>query len=168
MQSVHSVRSARRVAAIGVVGLSILRYGLVLLLLMWGGAKFTPAEATGIQPLVAHSPFLSWMYPLFGVQGTSNVFGVIEIAIAIVIASRRWFPRASGYASLAGSGMFAMTLSFLVTTPDVFAPSSPWGGFLMKDLILLGAALFTASEALAAAHAGANYEERDVRRAMAA
>jgi uncharacterized membrane protein YkgB len=165
---VHSVRSAKRIATIGVIGLRILRYGLVLLLLMWGGAKFTPAEATGIQTLVVHSPFLSWMYPLFGVQGTSSVFGVIEIAVAIVIAARHWFPRASGYASLASSGMFLMTLSFLVTTPDVFAPSSPWGGFLMKDLILLGVALFTGSEALGAAHAATNHEERDIRRAMAA
>jgi uncharacterized membrane protein YkgB len=48
------------------------------------------------------------------------------------------------------SGMFLVTLSFLITTPNVFAPSSPWGGFLMKDLILLGAALSTAAEALRA------------------
>jgi hypothetical protein len=38
-----------------------------------------------------------------------------------------------------------VTLSFLVTTPN--API----GFLMKDVILLGAALYTAGEALAAA-----------------
>ena len=42
---------------------------------------------------------------------------------------------------------FLVTLSFLVTTPGVFAPDSPIGGFLMKDLILLGAALYTAGEA---------------------
>lgn len=46
--------------------------------------------------------------------------------------------------------MFVVTLSFLFTTPGVFEPTSPWGGFLMKDIILLGAALFTAAEALGA------------------
>ena len=30
------------------------------------------------------------------------------------------------------------TLSFLVTTPDVFSPTSPPAGFLMKDVMLLG------------------------------
>jgi hypothetical protein len=35
----------------------------------------------------------------------------------------------------------------------VFAPNNPIGGFLTKDLILLGAALSTAAEALAAAQA---------------
>jgi uncharacterized membrane protein YkgB len=126
---------------------------MVALLLMWGAAKFTAPEANAIKTLVEHSPFLSWMYPLLGVQGTSNVFGVFEVGAGILIAMRRWFPRVSGYASLAASTMFVITLSFLVTTPDVFAPSSPWGGFLMKDIMFLGAALFTGAEALGAAPA---------------
>ena len=54
------------------------------------------------------------------------------------------------YASLVASSMFVVTLSFLVTTPDVFQPSSPWGGFLMKDIMFLGAALLTGAEALGA------------------
>jgi uncharacterized membrane protein YkgB len=48
---------------------------------------------------------------------------------------------------LAASGIFLITLSFLVTSPGVLEPTSPWGGFLMKDILLLGAALFTAGEA---------------------
>ena len=138
----------QRVDTIGKLGLGILRYGMVLLLLMWGLAKFTVFEATAIQPLVSHSPFLSWLYPMFGVRGASAIFGVFEVGAAILIALRRWLPRASGYASLTTSGMFVVTLSFLVTTPGVFEPSSPWGGFLMKDIMFLGATLFTASEAL--------------------
>jgi len=39
---------------------------------------------------------------------------------------------------------------FLFTTPGAFAPDSPIGGFLMKDLILFGASLYTLGEALAA------------------
>jgi uncharacterized membrane protein YkgB len=140
----------QRFDAVGKLGLGVLRYGLVLLLLMWGGAKFGPQEATAIQPLVSHSPFLAWLYPLLGVQGTSFVFGAIEVAAALLIATRRWLPRASAAGSLLAGGTFVVTLSFLVTTPDVFAPSSPWGGFLMKDIILLGAALFTAGESLGA------------------
>ena len=41
-----------------ITGTLILRYGLVLTLLFFGAQKWTAAEAKGIQPLVAHSPFL--------------------------------------------------------------------------------------------------------------
>jgi uncharacterized membrane protein YkgB len=143
----------QRTDGVGNVGLAILRYGMVALLLMWGAAKFTAAEANAIRTLVEHSPLLSWMYPLFGVQATSNLCGVFEVGVGILIATRRWFPRVSGYASLVASTMFVVTLSFLVTTPDVFLPSSPWGGFLMKDIMFLGAALLTGAEALGAAPA---------------
>ncbi len=138
----------QRIDAVGKVGLGVLRYGMVALLLAWGAAKFTPMEANAIKPLVEHSPFLSWTYAVFGAQGGSDLIGIFEVGFGLLIATRHWLPRISGAASLAASGMFVVTLSFLVTTPGVFAPSSPWGGFLMKDIMFLGAALFTASEAL--------------------
>lgn len=145
----------QRTDRVGSVGLGVLRYGMVALLLVWGAAKFTPMEASAIKPLVEHSPFLSWTYAAFGVQGASSLLGVFEVGFALLIATRRWFPRVSGIASLAASGMFVITLSFLATTPGVFAPSSPWGGFLMKDVMFLGAALLTGSEALQAARSAA-------------
>lgn len=71
--------------------------------------------------------------------------------MALLIVQRRWAPRASAVGSLIAVGTFLVTLSFLVTTPGVLAPDNPIGGFLMKDVLLLGAALFTAAEALDAA-----------------
>jgi len=56
----------QRTAGIYNIGLGITRYGLVGLLLLWGTFKFFAFEATGIQPLVEHSPFLGWLLPLFG------------------------------------------------------------------------------------------------------
>jgi uncharacterized membrane protein YkgB len=132
-------------------GLATLRYGLVFLLLMWGAFKFAAFEAEGIRPLIEHSPFLSWMYAVMNVRTASACVGVVEIATGLVIASRRWFPQASGLASLLASGIFLVTLSFLATTPGVLEPTSETGGFLMKDLLLLGASLFTAGEALSSA-----------------
>ena len=61
-----------------------------------------------------------------------------------------FFPRASAVGSLAAVVIFVTTLSFLFTTPGALAPGSAAGGFLMKDVILLGAAIFTAGEALRA------------------
>jgi reactive chlorine resistance protein C len=42
---------------------------------------------------------------------------------------------------------FLITLSFLFTTPGL---SPEWQGFLTKDLVLVGAALWTAGDALRA------------------
>jgi uncharacterized membrane protein YkgB len=134
-----------------VAGRGVLRWGLVALLMMWGGFKFAAFEAEGIRPLVEHSPFLRWLYPLLGVRGTSDLIGGVEIAAALLIATRRWSPRLSAAGSLIAVATFMVTLSFLVTTPGVLAPDNPFGGFLMKDGILLGAALATAAEALDAA-----------------
>ena len=136
----------------------ILRYGLVFLLVLWGSFKFTAIEAQGIKPLVQNSPFLSWLYALFSVRGASMVFGVFEVGTGLLMATRRWFPTASGFASLGAAGMFVITLSFLFTTPGVLEPTNDTGGFLMKDLLLLGAALFTGTEALLAARSPRNHE----------
>lgn len=140
-----------RVARLDAVGTAVLRYGLVFLLLLWGAAKFTLGEAQGIQPLVAHSPLVAWLYPLLGLRGTSALFGLFEIPVALGIAVRHWAPRLSGYASLAAAGMFVVTLSFLFTTPGALSPASPFNGFLLKDVCSLGAGLVTAAEALRAA-----------------
>lgn len=141
----------QRVDTLGRAGLGVSRYGLAFLLILWGSFKFFAFEATAIQPLVSNSPFLSWLYPAFGIRGASAIFGVFEVGAGILIATRPWWPRLSGYASLAASGMFVVTLSFLVTTPGAFGPASPWSGFLLKDVMFLGAALYTAAEALGAA-----------------
>jgi uncharacterized membrane protein YkgB len=41
------------------IGVGVSRYGLVVVLMLIGLLKFTPAEAAGIQPLVLHSPLMS-------------------------------------------------------------------------------------------------------------
>jgi uncharacterized membrane protein YkgB len=129
-------------------GVRLLRYGLVFLLLLFGSFKFFAFEAEGIQPLVGNSPFLGWLYVIFGVQGTSSLLGVFEVTTAALIATRPWLPRLSGYASLGASFIFVCTLSFLFTTPGALDPVSPIFGFLIKDIFLLGAALYTSAEAL--------------------
>jgi uncharacterized membrane protein YkgB len=134
-------------------GIGISRYGLVGLLLLWGSFKFFSFEAMAIQPLVGNSPFFSWMLPVFGLRGTSNIIGIVEASTGLLIATRHWLPRISAYGSLSASVIFAITLSFLVTTPGAFAANSPWSGFLLKDILFLGGALVTAGEAMIAARA---------------
>lgn len=137
------------------IGGGILRYGLVGILLYFGAFKFTPEEAAAIEPLVKSSPLMSWLYSILSLQGVSNLFGTFEILFALLIASRRFLPLASAIGSLGATGVFLTTLSFLITTPGVWSmvPSFPIpvpaaaGGFLIKDVFLLGAAVYTCGEA---------------------
>jgi uncharacterized membrane protein YkgB len=121
------------------------RYGLAALLLLWGGFKFAAFEAEAIRPLVANSPLLSWLYQLLGTRGTSTLIGVVEVTAALLLCTRRWTPGLSAIGSLIAAAIFLVTLSFLITTPGAISPTSPIAGFLLKDVILLGAALYTAA-----------------------
>jgi uncharacterized membrane protein YkgB len=142
-----------RIARLEDIGTGVLRYGIVFLLVVIGAAKYFAFEAEAIKPLVANSPFLSWMLGAFGVRGTSNIIGTIEIATGLAIASRPFAPTVSAVGSAAGVVTFLTTLSFLFTTPGALSPMHPANGFLMKDVVLLGASIATGAEALKAARA---------------
>ncbi|MDQ6764565.1 MAG: DUF417 family protein [Verrucomicrobiota bacterium] len=139
------------------VGAALIRYGLVAVLLWVGGLKFTAYEAANIKPLVANSPLIAWAYHLFGLQNLSMLIGAAEITFALLILTRRFLPRLSALGSLGAIGMFLITLTFTLTTPGVWEPgygfpfpSALPGQFLAKDLLYLGAAVWTAGEALRA------------------
>ena len=137
-------------------GIHVARFGLVIVLLWIGGMKFTAYEAEGIKPLVTNSPLMGWVYGFMTVNHFSALLGAVEIAIGVLIALRPIWPLGSAVGSILATGMFLTTLSFLVTTPGWepslggFPALSATGGFLLKDVVLLGVALFTAGEALAA------------------
>jgi uncharacterized membrane protein YkgB len=151
-----------RIARIEDVGTGVLRYGIVFLLVVIGAAKYFAFEAEAIRPLVENSPFLSWMIGAFGVQGTSSIIGTLEIATGLAIASRPFAPTVSAIGSTAGVVIFLTTLSFLFSTPGALSLKHPAGGFLMKDIVLLGACIATAAEALNAARAKSAARERPV------
>lgn len=139
------------------IGALVLRYGLALILIWVGGLKFTAYEAKGIEPLVAHSPFLAWAYHILGTEGISMLLGCAEILFGVLICLRPVNAKLSAYGSVASVVMFLITLSLLLSTPGVIAQGYPFpvlsanvGQFIAKDLVLLGAALWTAGEALSA------------------
>ena len=135
-------------------GALVLRYGLVLVIGWIGLMKFTEYEAKGIQPLVTHSPLMSWMYGFLTVRAFSNALGVVEVAIAVLIGLRHWSAKASALGSAGAVLMFLSTLSFLFSTPG-WEPSlggfpslsAMPGQFLLKDVVLLGAAIWSLGEA---------------------
>lgn len=141
-----------RVEAIGRV---LSRYGLVIIVAWIGLMKLTAYEAHGIRLYVTHSPLMSWAYAFLSVRAFAAVLGVVEVSVALLIAARTFSPRAAVVGSALGVGMFLTTLSFLLTTPGVWEPtaggfpalSGKPGQFLLKDLALLGIALWSLGEA---------------------
>jgi uncharacterized membrane protein YkgB len=138
-----------------VVGRELARYGLVVIVGWIGLMKFTAYEAEGISKYVANSPLMSWVYGFMSHRAFSALLGGVELNIAILIAARPFSPRASALGSALAVGMFLTTLSFLATTPGVWAReaggfpalSGAPGQFLIKDLALLGIALWSFGEA---------------------
>jgi len=140
-----------------IFGAHILRYGLVLVILWIGLMKFTAYEASGIQPLVASSPLMGWMYNFLSVRDFSHGLGIVEVSIAMLIAFRPWLPLASAAGSVGAIVMFLTTISFLFSAPGweptlggFPALSASVGQFLIKDVVLLGAAVWTYGEAYTA------------------
>ena len=135
------------------------RYGLVIVLAWFGGLKFMDYEAQGIAPLVSESPFMSWLYDIFSVYAFSALLGVFEIAAALLLAVKPWWPKASIFGSRSRSCCSSQRSASCSprracsTRPqDGFPPLSLTGGFLIKDIALLGISAWTLADALGAAN----------------
>ncbi|MEW6143428.1 MAG: DUF417 family protein [Thermodesulfobacteriota bacterium] len=132
----------------------MLRYSVVLILIWIGAMKFTAYEAETIQPLIASNPVMSWMYGILSVRTVSNLLGTFEIVIALMIAMRPVSPRICTLGSALAACTFLTTLSFIFTLPGWepalggFPALSPAGGSLIKDLLFLGASVWSLGESL--------------------
>jgi reactive chlorine resistance protein C len=164
------------------LGVHILRAGLVIVLFWIGGLKFAGYEADSIVPFIANSPLLSFTYShrapeykqYMNKEGeyiaehrswhaenrtylVSHLLGVTIVLLGMAIAVHKPFPLIAALGSCLLIGMSFVTLSFLVTTPEVWVPAlgdsahgfpylSGAGRLVVKDLIMLGAAFVTMSD----------------------
>jgi uncharacterized membrane protein YkgB len=156
-----NVRSARSVithltgAASSRVGSRAGRYGLVIVIAWFAAMKFTTYEAQGISPLVANSPFLSWVYHLMSINTFSGLLGTAELIAAFLLALKPWSPKLSVLGGALAVLFFLGTLSFMLTTPGIgeasaggFPVLSATGEFLMKDIALLGLSIWALTDSL--------------------
>jgi uncharacterized membrane protein YkgB len=120
--------------------LTYLNFAPVAMILLWiGGMKFFEFEAHAIVGLVETSPFMSWLYAVFSVQGASNVIGGFDVLFALLLGAGIYSKNkpliiASGMACLS---VFLMTQTFLFTVPDTFNSTTivnRLGQFVIKDL----------------------------------
>ena len=165
------------------VGMGMLRLGLVVVLLWIGGLKFANYEADSIVPLVANSPLMSYLYhypaPEYrhymnkegevipahhqwnvenGTYPVSYGLGITIMLIGVLVASYPIAPQVSAVGSFLLILMACTTLSFLVTTPEVWVSAigsathgfpylSGAGRLVVKDSIMLGAGIVTMADA---------------------
>jgi uncharacterized membrane protein YkgB len=133
----------------------LLRLSMVVIFFWFGLQKFTAYEAMGIAPLVSNSPLTSWLNVL-GTQGASMVIGISELTFGVLLAiGLRWPGSLAATLGALGSCVtFLTTLSFMATTPGVWAPSGPpllsgtTGVFLIKDIVLLATSILLLAQAL--------------------
>lgn len=128
--------------------LALLRWTMVFIFIWFGIQKFTPYAADAIAPLISHSPFMSWL-GVFGVRGEARVIGSIELVTAAALIVGSVVPFASALGAALASGTFALTTSFVLSTPGITLHSATGfpiistleEQFLLKDVALLAACL---------------------------
>jgi reactive chlorine resistance protein C len=134
-----------KAATLDRIGMGVLRVGLVVVLVWIGGLKFASYEADGIVPLVANSPFMSFLYhypapeyrehmnkegqvvpanqqwnELNRTYPVSYGLGVIIVSLGVMIALYPIWPQVSAVGSFLVILMSLTTLSFLATTPEAW------------------------------------------------
>ena len=128
--------------------------GVVLPLVLIGALKFTQYEIDALKPLISGTPWLAWLYPVFGPALTSYILGVTELITAALVIASFWSARAGVAAGALGSAIFAVTSSTMLVMPiwvselGGFPWLNPTGQFLVKDVALLGVSLLILSDSV--------------------
>ncbi|CEN51522.1 DUF417 family protein [Capnocytophaga canis] len=126
------------------IGYYVSLFGTALILFWIGIFKFTTAEAKAIKPLVENHFLTFWAYDLMSVQAVSNLVGIVEITLALLLLLSPFFPKLRKYAAYGMIVTFLVTISYLFTTPNMWRkvewlPITDF--FILKDLVLLGFSL---------------------------
>lgn len=135
------------------VGRAVALVGVIAPLLLIGGMKFTQVEIEGLRPLIGGTPWLAWMYTVFGEAGASYLLGLVEIATALLLILSPWYARAGILGGAIAVFTFLVTCSIMFALPIWdqtlgFPALGPLGQFLIKDIALLGISLVVLGEGL--------------------
>ena len=142
---------ASRITAIG---RTVALAGVILPLFLIGILKFQQVEVEALMPLINGTPWLSWLYPVFGEVGASAFLGVVEVFTAILLIASPWSARAGVVGGAIGVLTFATTVSVMFALPmwidelNGFPWINPLGQFLIKDVVLLGVSIMILGESL--------------------
>ncbi|HEX2526039.1 MAG TPA: DUF417 family protein [Geminicoccus sp.] len=136
-------------------GRAVALAGVILPLAMIGILKFTQIEIDALKPLISGTPWLAWLYLVFGEAGAAYLLGSVELLTAALLVASPWSVRAGAAGGALASLTFAVTVSTMFALPIWESGSGgfPWlnatGSFLIKDVALLGTSLVVLGESLA-------------------
>ena len=127
----------------------LVRASMVIIYFFFGYQKWFPYEAQTLIPFISNGPLISWMYPVFGIQGASWFLGASEWLFGALLLLGFWNKKL-GILGAAGSCVtFIMTFTILPFMPDGWNADA--GGFpamqgnvafLMKDLVLFAVSFY--------------------------
>jgi uncharacterized membrane protein YkgB len=127
----------------------LVRASMVIILLFFGYQKWFPYEAQTLIPFISNGPLISWMYPVFGIQGASWFLGVSEWLFGALLFLGYWSKELGILGALGSCITFIMTITIIPFMPDGWAVSA--GGFpamqgnvafLMKDVVLFAVSFY--------------------------
>jgi uncharacterized membrane protein YkgB len=127
----------------------LVRASMVIIYFFFGYQKWFAYEAQGLIPFISSSPLMSWMYPVFGIQGASWFLGVSEWLFGGLLFLGFWNKKLGILGALGSCVTFIMTVTIIPFMPDGWAASA--GGFpamvgnvafLMKDVVLFAVSVY--------------------------
>jgi uncharacterized membrane protein YkgB len=127
----------------------LVRASMVLIFLLFGYQKWFEYEAQTLIPFISNGPLISWMYPVFGIQGASWFLGVSEWLFGALLFLGFWNEKTGILGAVGACASFIMTITIIPFMPDGWAASA--GGFpamtgnipfLMKDVVLFAASFY--------------------------
>lgn len=127
----------------------LVRWSMVIIFLFFGYQKWFSYEAHTLIPFIGNGPLLSWMYPVFGIQGASWLLGVAEWLFGGLLFAGFWNKKLGVLGALGSAASFVATLTIIPFMPDGWNASA--GGFpamqgnvafLAKDLVLFAASVY--------------------------
>jgi len=122
---------------------------IVIILAFFGYQKWFPYEAQTLIPFISNGPLISWMYPVFGIQGASWFLGVSEWLFGALLFLGFWNKKLRILGALGSCVTFIMTVTIIPFMPDGWNASA--GGFpamqgnvafLMKDFVLFAVSVY--------------------------
>jgi uncharacterized membrane protein YkgB len=127
----------------------VARASMIIIYFFFGYQKWFPYEAHNLIPFISNGPLISWMYPVFGIQGASWFLGVSEWLFGALLFLGFWNKKLGVLGALGSCVTFIMTITIIPFMPDGWAASA--GGFpamvgnvafLMKDLVLFAVSFY--------------------------
>jgi uncharacterized membrane protein YkgB len=127
----------------------LVRASMVIIYFFFGYQKWFPYEAHTLIPFISNGPLISWMYPVFGLQGASWFLGISEWLFGALIFFGFWNKQLGVLGALGSCLTFIMTITIIPFMPDGWNTAA--GGFpamqgnvafLMKDLVLFAVSFY--------------------------